>query len=107
MRAALAWILRGGLLGGLAFVIFGPLANLILWAVAIQWYFPHKLPLTWGFKYWSEVFKPTSDTVAALGTSVLIASITVVVCLLLAVPATASVRAHSPPGRRGADRPRR
>jgi putative spermidine/putrescine transport system permease protein len=55
--------------------------------VAIRWYFPHKLPLTWGFKYWGEVFKPTSDTVAALGTSVLIASITVAVCLLLAVPA--------------------
>ena len=58
-------------------MIFGPLANLALWAVAIQWYFPHKLPLTWGFKYWHEVFKPTSDAVAALGTSVLIASVTV------------------------------
>jgi putative spermidine/putrescine transport system permease protein len=87
MRTAFGWVLRGSLLGGLAFVIFGPLANLVLWAVAIRWYFPHKLPLTWGFKYWGEVFKPTSDTVAALGTSVLIASITVAVCLLLAVPA--------------------
>ena len=76
MRTAFGWLLRGGLLGGLAFMIFGPLANLVLWAVAIQWYFPHKLPLTWGFKYWGEVFKPTSDTLAALGTSVLIASIT-------------------------------
>ena len=73
--------------GPLAFLIFGPLANLALWAVAIQWYFPHKLPLTWGFKYCGEVFKPTSDTLAALGTSVLIACITVVVCLLMAVPA--------------------
>ena len=100
MRAALGWILRGGLLGSLAFAIFGPLANLILWAVAIQWYFPHKLPLTWGFKYWGEVFKPTSDTVAALGTSVLIASITVVVCLLLAVPAGYALGRLQLPGRR-------
>ena len=100
MRAALGWLLRGGLLGGLAFLIFGPLANLILWAVAIQWYFPHKLPLTWGFKYWGEVFKPTSDTVAALGTSVLIASITVVVCLLLAVPAGYALGRLQLPGRR-------
>ena len=46
MRAALGWLLRGGVLGVIAFVIFGPLANLVLWAVAIQWYFPHKLPLT-------------------------------------------------------------
>ena len=100
MRAALGWILRGGLLGGLAFLIFGPLANLILWAVAIQWYFPHRLPLAWGFKYWGEVFKPTSDTVTAFGTSVLIASITVVVCLLLAVPAGYALGRLQLPGRR-------
>ena len=81
------WLLRGGVLGGLAFAIFGPLANLALWAVATQWYFPHKLPIAYGLRYWHEVFKPTSDTVAALGTSVLIAVITVVVCLLLAIPA--------------------
>ena len=100
MRRVLGWVLRGGLLGSLAFVIFGPLANLILWAVAIQWYFPHKLPLTWGFKYWAEVFKPTSDTVTALGTSVLIASITVALCLLLAVPAGYALGRSQVPGRR-------
>jgi putative spermidine/putrescine transport system permease protein len=99
MRAALGWLLRGGLLGGLAFMIFGPLANLALWVVAIQWYFPHKLPLTWGFKYWGEVFKPTSDTAAALGTSVLIACITVIVCLLLAVPAGYALGRLRMPGR--------
>jgi putative spermidine/putrescine transport system permease protein len=99
MRAAFGWALRGSLLGGLAFVIFGPLANLVLWAVAIQWYYPHKLPLTWGFKYWGEVFKPTSDTIAALGTSVLIACITVVVCLLLAVPAGYGLGRKRLPGR--------
>jgi len=58
------------------------------------------LPLTWGFKYWGEVFKPTSDTVAALATSVLIASITVVVCLLLAVPAGYALGRLQLPGRR-------
>jgi hypothetical protein len=46
MKAALGWLWRGSVLGILAFAIFGPLANLVLWAVAIQWYFPHKLPLT-------------------------------------------------------------
>jgi putative spermidine/putrescine transport system permease protein len=99
LRAAFGWVLRGSLLGGLAFVIFGPLANLVLWAVAIQWYYPHKLPLTWGFKYWGEVFKPTSDTVAALGTSVLIACTTVIVCLLLAVPAGYALGRGRLPGR--------
>jgi putative spermidine/putrescine transport system permease protein len=87
MKAVLGWLWRGSLLGFLAFAIFGPLANLILWAVAIQWYFPHKLPLTYGFRYWGQVFKPTSDAFASLGTSIVIAVITVIVCLLLAVPA--------------------
>lgn len=99
MRATLGWTLRGGLLGAMAFAIFGPLANLALWAVAIRWYFPYKLPLTWGFKYWAEVFKPTSDAFAALGTSVLIASVTVVVCLLLAVPAGYALGRGRLPGR--------
>ena len=100
MRAAFGWrVLRGSLLGGLAFVIFGPLANLALWAVTIQWYYPHKLPVTWGFKYWGEVFKPTSDTFAALGTSVLIACITVIVCLLIAAPAGYALGRGRLPGR--------
>ena len=97
MKPALGWLLRGGLLGLLAFVIFGPLANLVLWAVAIQWYFPHKLPLTYGFRYWYDVFKPTSDAVASLGTD--IATITVIVCLLLAVPAGYALGRRSLPAR--------
>jgi putative spermidine/putrescine transport system permease protein len=87
MRRALGWLARGAALGGLAFIIFGPLANLALWAVATQWYFPHKLPLAYGLRYWHQVFKPSSDAFAALGTSIVIAVITVGVCLALAVPA--------------------
>src|SRR6202047_5586781 len=99
MRAALGWLLRGGVLGIIAFVIFAPLSNLGRWAGAIQWYFPHKLPLTYGFRYWGEVFKPTSDVFASLGTSVLIAAITVLVCLLLAIPAGYALGRRSLPGR--------
>src|SRR5215469_4889321 len=61
---------------------------------------PAQIAADLGFKYWGEVFKPTSDTVAALGTSVLIASITVVVCLLLAVPAGYALGRAQLPGRR-------
>ena len=46
------------------------------------------------------MFKPTSDSVAALGTSLLIACITVVVCLLLAVPAGYALGRRRLPGRR-------
>src|SRR6059058_3623972 len=55
--------------------------------VCRPWYYPHRLPLAYGFRYWGEVFKPTSDAFASLSTSVLIATITVVVCLLVAIPA--------------------
>jgi putative spermidine/putrescine transport system permease protein len=99
MKAALGWLWRGSVLGVLAFAIFGPLANLVLWAVAIQWYFPHKLPLTYGLHYWGEVFKPTSDAFASLGTSIVIAVITVAVCLLLAVPAGYALGRRLAPGR--------
>jgi putative spermidine/putrescine transport system permease protein len=99
VKLAIGWLVRGGLLGLLAFAIFGPLANLILWAVAIQWYFPHKLPLTYGFRYWYDVFKPTSDALASLGTSIEIATITVIVCLLLAIPAGYALGRRSLPGR--------
>jgi putative spermidine/putrescine transport system permease protein len=87
MTGLLGRVWRGAVLGVLAYIIFAPLANLALWAVAIQWYFPYKLPLTYGFRYWYDVFKPTSDALASLGTSIVIAVITVVVCLLMAVPA--------------------
>jgi ABC-type spermidine/putrescine transport system permease subunit II len=87
MKGGLGWIARGLALGLLAFAVFGPLLNLALWAVAEQWYFPHKLPVVYGLKFWNQVFKPSSDAFASLGTSVLIAVLTVLICLALAVPA--------------------
>lgn len=99
MKAGLGWVWRGAALGTLAFAIFGPLANLVLWAVALQWYYPHKLPLSYGLRYWREVFKPTSDAFVSLGTSIEIALITVLVCLLLAVPAGYALGRRSLPGR--------
>jgi ABC-type spermidine/putrescine transport system permease subunit II len=81
------WIPRGILLGLLAFSIFGPLANLLLWAVAERWYFPHTLPIQYGFSFWANVFSPRGNALSSLGTSVVIASLTVVVSLGLAIPA--------------------
>jgi ABC-type spermidine/putrescine transport system permease subunit II len=75
------------LIGLLAFAIFGPLANLVLWAFAERWYFPAKLPLEYGFSFWSRVFSPRGGAIAALGTSVWIAILTVALSLAVAVPA--------------------
>ena len=87
VRELLAWVPRGVMLGLLAFAIFGPLANLALWAVAERWYYPYKLPVSYGLHFWHQVFRPSSDALATLGTSVLIAGFCVVVCLAVAVPA--------------------
>lgn len=90
MSATRAWfarLWRGAALALVAYAIFAPLANLALWAVAIQWYYPYKLPLTYGTRYWHQVFKPTGEAAASLGTSIVVAVITVAVCMALAVPA--------------------
>ena len=70
-----------------AFVIFGPLANLFLWAFAERWYFPNKIPQEFGLSFWARVFSPRGGAVASLGTSIWIAVLTVVVSLAVAVPA--------------------
>lgn len=86
-RLDLWWIPRALILGALAFVIFGPLANLLLWTVAERWYFPHALPLDYGLSYWGRVFAPRGNAMESLGNSLLVASLTVIVSLALAIPA--------------------
>jgi len=66
------------LLALLAFVIFGPLANLFLWAFAEKWYFPNKLPQEFGLTFWGRVFAPRGNALASLGTSIWIALLTVI-----------------------------
>ena len=70
-----------------AFVIFGPLANLFLWAFAEKWYFPSKIPSEFGFSFWGRVFSARGGALTSLGTSIWIAILTVVVSLVVAVPA--------------------
>lgn len=83
----------------LALVLFGPIVNLLIWTVTESWYFPHSLPTQWGFKYWHQVFNPYSDVSSSLLTSLLIAVLTVVVCLLVSVPAGYALAKQSMPFR--------
>jgi hypothetical protein len=48
-------------LGLIAFAIFGPLVNMLLWTVAERWYFPYNLPVEYGFSFWARVFAPRGD----------------------------------------------
>ncbi|MGR0277680.1 ABC transporter permease [Marinomonas dokdonensis] len=82
-----------------ALVLFGPIVNLMIWTVTEVWYFPNALPSQWGFKYWQQVFNPYSDVSGSLITSLIIALLTVVVCLLVSVPAGYALSKHSMPWR--------
>ena len=79
--------LKVALLVLLACAIIGPLANLVLWSFAERWYFPYKLPVTWGVRYWEVVFRPTGVAMASLATSISIALLTVAVALAVSIPA--------------------
>jgi ABC-type spermidine/putrescine transport system permease subunit II len=89
--AAWRWIPRALMLGTLIFVIFGPLLNLGLWAVAEKWYFPHKLPNQYGFSFWARVFAPRGDALVSLGNSLAIAILTVALSTLIAMPAAYAI----------------
>lgn len=80
-------VLRGLLIGLLAVAIFGPLLNMLIWTVTEAWYFPAKLPVRWGFAYWGKVFKPEAGAMVALWTSLVIAVLTVLLSLAVAIPA--------------------
>ena len=79
--------LRALLIGLLAVAIFGPLLNMLIWTVAEAWYFPNKLPLRWGFQFWGRVFRPEAGAMVALWISITIALMTVVMSLLVSIPA--------------------
>ncbi|MGK6317633.1 ABC transporter permease [Neorhizobium sp. DT-125] len=84
---ALWWVPRGIVFGLMAFFIFGPLLNMLLWTVAEKWYFPYSLPLEYGFSSWGRVFAPRGGAVESLTNSLVVALLTVIVSLILAIPA--------------------
>jgi len=86
-------------LGLLAFAIFGPLLNMLLWTVAESWFFPNKLPSAYGFAYWGRVFSPRGNSLESLMNSVMIALGVVVLSLALAIPAGYSLARIKLPAR--------
>ncbi len=87
VASGIRMLLAAFALAAFAFFLIGPLLNLVLWSVAERWYTPYKLPVTFGTRYWEQVFRPTGDAMASLATSVWIAVLTVIVALALSIPA--------------------
>lgn len=81
------------LLALLCFVIFGPMTGLVLWSVAIRWYWPHFLPQVVGLDYWKQALGfEKSLAIGAVSitdsfnTSLFIALIVVAVVMVIATP---------------------
>lgn len=86
-RRGAANLMPAVMIGFCAFVVFGPLTNLFLWAFAEKWFFPARYPTEFGFDFWERVFRPRAGAWTSLFNSVWIALATVALSMALAVPA--------------------
>ena len=92
-KGLLVKALETTLLVVLCFVIFAPMLGLLLWSVAIKWYWPHVLPQEVGLDYWKQALGlETSWAIGAVSitdsftTSLIIALIVVVIVMVIATP---------------------
>lgn len=98
--------LEAVLLVFLFFLIFGPMAGLVLWSIAIRWFWPHALPQDVGLDYWAQAlgFQKSLAIGAvsiteAFQTSMIIAVLVVVLTMLIAVPAGYALAKYAVPFR--------
>ncbi|RLA80951.1 MAG: ABC transporter permease [Deltaproteobacteria bacterium] len=87
-------LLEGLLLCFVLFVIFGPISSLVIWSIAIRWYWPHVFPQEIGLAYWKQALGLQRDwAIAAVsiwdafGTSILVALVATAVVMAMAIPA--------------------
>ncbi|KAF0194860.1 MAG: binding-protein-dependent transport system inner membrane protein [Bacillota bacterium] len=83
---------KGGRLSALIFYSFlaasvAPLLSLLVLTVTAAWPYPRLSPSVLSWRYIATVFAPNRQTAEALGNSVLIAVLTTLLTLLIAVPA--------------------
>ena len=98
--------LEAVLLVFLFFLIFGPMVGLVLWSVAIRWFWPNALPQEVGLDYWAQAlgFQKSLAIGAvsiteAFQTSMIIALLVVVLTMLLAIPAGYALAKYAVPFR--------
>jgi ABC-type spermidine/putrescine transport system permease subunit II len=78
----------------IAFIIFGPFSSLVLWSIAIKWYWPHVLPQEVGLAYWKQALGLQRDwAIAAVSiwdafkASIIIACIATGITMIVSIPA--------------------
>lgn len=90
----------------LCLVIFGPMLGLVLWSIALRWYWPHALPQEVGLDYWAQALGlQKSLAVGAvsitggLQTSLILAVVVVAIVMLLSTPVGYVLAKYRIPGK--------
>lgn len=98
--------LEAVLLVFLFFLIFGPMVGLVLWSIAIRWFWPHALPQDVGLDYWAQALGLQKSLAIgavsiteAFQTSMIIAVLVVVLTMLIAIPAGYALAKYAVPFR--------
>jgi len=88
----------------IVFIIFGPITGLVLWSIAIRWFWPHVLPQDIGPDYWLQALGLQKSLaiggvsiVDSFTTSMFIAVVVVALAMLIAVPAGYALAKYSIP----------
>lgn len=93
IRRLIVKIFEAILVVSLALVVFGPMLGLVLWSIALRWYWPNALPQETGLDYWLQALGlQTSLAIGAVSitdsflTSLMLALASVAVVMLIATP---------------------
>ncbi len=90
----------------LCFFVFGPMVGLALWSIAIRWYWPHVLPQEIGTDYWLQALGIQKSLAigavsitGSFNTSMILAVVSVVVVMLVAIPVGYVLAKRNIPGK--------
>lgn len=72
-----------------------PFVPLVIWSFSYRWYFPALFPTGWSWRAWQYVFSVRSQTLAAFGYSLTIATSTGALALVIGIPAGRVMGLHN------------
>lgn len=79
---------RNTVLFMIVFTVVLPFLPILLWSFSKRWFYPNVFPNNWGIRAWQYVFGTAgSQIIAALGNSVLLALVTSLISIAIAIPA--------------------
>lgn len=87
-------IFKAFAIGLFVFIVIGPLSSVVLWSIAIKWYWPYVLPQEIGLAYWKQALGLQRDwAIAAVSiwdafkNSMIVSIVATVITMALTIPA--------------------